>query len=72
MWIFRKLLNTIYFKTKNYEVIGYDIGFFKGCNLYENPEFENNLILKDARNLNLQILKIVILLFIWQEYLMIL
>ena len=38
-------------KQKNYEVIGYDIGFFKGCNLYENPEFENNLILKDARNL---------------------
>ena len=39
-------------KKKNYEIIGYDIGFFKDCNLFDNQEFEKRIIFRDARNLS--------------------
>ena len=39
-------------KKKNYEIIGYDIGFFKDCNLFDNKEFEKRIIFRDARNLS--------------------
>ncbi len=40
-------------KNKNYEAIGYDIGFFKDCNFFDNLDFEKRIILKDARDLSI-------------------
>ena len=36
-----------------YDIQGYDIGFFKECNLFENKKLSNKIILKDARDFTL-------------------
>ena len=37
---------------KKYIIQGYDIGFFKECNLFENPELEDQVNLKDAKDID--------------------
>ena len=36
-----------------YDIQGYDIGFFKECNLFENKKLSNHIILKDVRDFSL-------------------
>ena len=38
-------------KTKKYEIQAYDIGFFKECDLFENKLLNNQINLKDVRDL---------------------
>ena len=38
---------------KEYVIQGYDIGFFKECNLFENQKLRDQVNLKDAKDLNL-------------------
>ena len=37
---------------KEYEIQGYDIGFFKDCNLFDNTELDDKIRLKDAKDLS--------------------
>lgn len=48
------LLN--FLKKKNYNVVGYDVGFFKNCFLYKNKNKEN-IIYNDVRKISIKDLK---------------
>jgi nucleoside-diphosphate-sugar epimerase len=39
---------------KNYLIQGYDIGFFKECNLFENKNLSDQINLKDAKDIKLE------------------
>jgi nucleoside-diphosphate-sugar epimerase len=41
-------------KKDKYQIKGYDIGFFKECNLYYNKEYEDLISFKDAKDINLK------------------
>ena len=41
-----------YLYKKNYKITGYDIGFFKKCNLYKNQLLNKSIVYKDIRELS--------------------
>jgi nucleoside-diphosphate-sugar epimerase len=38
---------------KDYEIQGYDIGFFKDCNLFDNKDLNDQITLKDVKDFNI-------------------